>query len=187
MVLTSIIKLSPLESKDLIFLIRDIPDFPHAGILFKDITPLLASPKARDFVVASISEFYSDEHIEAIVAIEARGFIFGSLIASAMKIPFVPVRKEGKLPYKTIKQKYDLEYGSSCLEIHEDALRAGQRVLIHDDLLATGGTAIAAASLVSKLGAHVIDFSFIVNLTFLGGEQLISTKFLKPPHYLINY
>ena len=176
-----------MENKDIIALVRDIPNFPHDGILFKDITPLLANPEARDFIVSEIADFYSNERIEAIVAIEARGFIFGSLIASAMKLPFIPIRKEGKLPYKTIKQKYDLEYGSSCLEIHEDALRSGQRVLIHDDLLATGGTALAAAALVSKLGASVIDFYIIVNLTFLPGEQLIQTKYLKSPHYLIKY
>ena len=176
-----------MENKDLIALVRDIPNFPHDGILFKDITPLLANPEARDFIVSEIADFYSNESIEAIVAIEARGFIFGSLIASAMRLPLIPIRKEGKLPYKTIKQKYDLEYGSSCLEIHEDALRAGQRVLIHDDLLATGGTALAAGALISKLGASVIDFSFIVNLTFLPGEQLIFNKYSKPPHYLIKY
>lgn len=176
-----------MENKDLIALVRDIPNFPHDGILFKDITPLLANPEARDFIVSEIADFYSNESIEAIVAIEARGFIFGSLIASAMRLPLIPIRKEGKLPYKTIKQKYDLEYGSSCLEIHEDALRAGQRVLIHDDLLATGGTALAAGALISKLGASVIDFSFIVNLTFLPGEQLIFNKYSKPPHYLKKY
>ncbi len=172
---------------DLKQLIRNVPDFPKPGIIFKDITPLLADPKARDFIVSSILDFYSPIKIDAVVAIEARGFIFGSLIASALKLPFVPIRKEGKLPYKTIKQSYELEYGNSTIEIHEDALKKGSNVLIHDDLLATGGTAIAAAKLIEKLGCHVIDFSFIVNLSFLAGEQSIVRKFNKPPHYILNY
>jgi adenine phosphoribosyltransferase len=176
-----------LENKDLAFFIRDVPNFPKDGILFKDITPLLADTNARDFVVSEISNFYSREKIEAVVAIEARGFIFGSLIASAMNVPFIPIRKEGKLPYKTLRQEYNLEYGNGCLEIHEDALSRGQRVLIHDDLLATGGTAMAAADLISKMGANLIGFSFIVNLSFLPGEQILLDKFLKRPHYLINY
>ncbi len=104
-----------MENKDLISLVRDVPNFPHDEIPFKDITPLLANPEARDFVVSTIADFYSNERIEAIVAIEARGFIFGSLIASAMKLPLIPIRKEGKLPYKTIKQKYDLEYAGKSL------------------------------------------------------------------------
>ena len=167
--------------------IRDVPDFPKKGIVFKDITPLLANPEARDSIVSIIANQYKNIPIDALVAIEARGFIFGALIAAALKVPFIPVRKEGKLPYKTIKQHYELEYGTSCLEIHEDALAAGSRVLIHDDLLATGGTALAAAELITKLGCTIVDFSFIVNLTFLPGEQLIVKKFFKPPHYIIGY
>ena len=168
-------------------LIRNVPDFPRSGVIFKDITPLLAHTKARDYVVSSIVDFYMSMKIDAVAAIEARGFIFGSLIASAMKVPFIPIRKEGKLPYKTIQQSYELEYGKSTLEIHEDALSKDSNVLIHDDLLATGGTAMAAALLIEKLGSKVIHFSFIVNLSFLPGEQLIVKKFNKAPHYSINY
>jgi adenine phosphoribosyltransferase len=176
-----------LENNDLKSLIRDVPDFPQKGILFKDITPLLANPQARKRVVETIVEFYKDVNIEAIVAVEARGFIFGSLVASLMDIPFILVRKQGKLPYKTISQTYNLEYGSSCLQIHEDALHKGQRVLIHDDPLATGGTALAAAQLATQLGAEVVDFSFIINLSVLGGEEMIRNQFAKTPHYLIKY
>ncbi len=176
-----------MNSESIKQLIRSVPDFPKPGIVFKDITPLLAHPSARNYIVDSIVEYYTTQAIDALVAIEARGFIFGALIASAMKIPFIPIRKEGKLPYKTIQQRYELEYGQSCLEVHEDALKAGSRVLIHDDLLATGGTALAAAQLIEKLGGHVFDFSFIVNLSFLPGEKLIWERFSKAPHYVINY
>src|SRR5262245_34761150 len=136
-------------------IIRDVEDFPKPGILFKDITPILAEPVIRREIIHAISNHFRPMGLDAVVAIEARGFILGSLIAQELNLPFVPVRKSGKLPYKTIREEYSLEYGTASIEIHEDALGRGDRVLVHDDLLATGGTASAAGQLVNKLGATV--------------------------------
>ena len=168
-------------------LFRDVPDFPREGIIFKDITPLLANPAARDSVVREMASHFSDQKIEAVAAVEARGFIFGSLLASALNVPFIPVRKAGKLPYKKLSEEYVLEYGNASLEIHEDAIAKGQRVLIHDDLLATGGTATAAGNLVRKLGGIVAGYSFVINLSFLPGEQLLKDRFDVQPHYLMKF
>lgn len=150
--------------------IRDVADFPKPGILFKDITPIfydqtLCSRIAEGFIERMPSK------PDAIVGIESRGFLFGFLMANKLNIPFVLIRKSGKLPYKTTSHEYELEYGSSKIEIHEDALQKGWNVLIHDDLLATGGTAAAAAHLVKKLGANVIGFNFVVGLDFLNGKE----------------
>ncbi len=168
-------------------LFRDVPDFPREGIIFKDITPLLANPAARESVVREITVHFVNKGIEAVAAVEARGFIFGSLLASALKVPFIPVRKAGKLPYKKISEEYSLEYGNASIEIHEDAITKGQHVLIHDDLLATGGTASAAGNLVKKLGGIVAGYSFVINLSFLPGEQLLKDKFGVQPHYLMKF
>jgi len=168
-------------------LLRDVPDFPKPGIVFKDITPLLANPTARKQTVQAIAEFYHDAKIDAVAAVEARGFIFGTLIADALDVPFIPVRKSGKLPYKKIQQHYALEYGTATLEMHEDALQPGCRVLIHDDLLATGGTSGAAASMIKKLNGEIAGFSFIINLAFLPGEKNLVREFSVKPHYLISY
>ncbi len=151
--------------------IRDIPDFPKLGIVFKDITPILKDPELCRQVVAAFVAQVQTLDIDVVVGIESRGFLFGMLVANALNVPFVPIRKQGKLPYKTLSQSYDLEYGSATLEIHADALQAGQKVLIHDDLLATGGTVAAAASLVKQLGATPTAFAFIVSLDFLEGEK----------------
>jgi adenine phosphoribosyltransferase len=150
--------------------LRDIPNFPKPGILFKDITPVFYDQKLCTRIVDEfIARF--DTKPDAIVGIESRGFLFGFLVANKLDIPFVLVRKAGKLPYKTVSIEYDLEYGTSKIEMHEDALQKGWNVIIHDDLLATGGTADAAANLVKKLGANVLGFNFVIGLDFLNGEK----------------
>lgn len=155
--------------------IRDVPDFPKKGIMFKDITPLLLDPKLCTKIVDGFAEKFEALNIDAIAAIEARGFFFGLMIAQRLKKPFIPIRKQGKLPYNTISKTYALEYGSATIEMHDDAVLPGQNILIHDDLLATGGTGVAASELIKELGGNVAGFSFIVDLTFLNG-----TKKLEP-------
>jgi adenine phosphoribosyltransferase len=167
--------------------IRDVPDFPKPGILFKDITPVLATPSLVREILKNLVEEFMPYHFDAIVGIESRGFIFGALLAHELNVPFVPVRKAGKLPYNTLSQSYALEYGQATIEIHNDALKPGAKVLIHDDLLATGGTAVASAKLVQKLGAEVRAFSFLINLSFLKGEDILIKELGVKPHYLINY
>jgi adenine phosphoribosyltransferase len=157
-------------------IVRDIPDFPKEGIIFKDITPILSSPKLVSEIVDWFVDKARKDQIDVIVGVESRGFFFGLMIAERLGVPFVPVRKAGKLPYNTIAHSYDLEYGSATVEIHEDALKPGQRVMIHDDLLATGGTAMAAATLVEKLGAKVCNYTFLIELSFLEGKKNISTN-----------
>ena len=151
--------------------IRDIPDFPQPGILFRDITPLLQDPNAFKFVIDRFADEYRDASLSAVVAIESRGFIFGAPLARNLGIPFVPVRKAGKLPAKHISVEYSLEYGTSQLDIHEDALKRGGKALIVDDLLATGGTANAAAKLVELLGAEVHAIAFVIELALLHGRD----------------
>jgi len=166
--------------------IRDIPNFPKQGILFKDITPILEDPELTNEVTDGLIEPFKNNEIDAVLGIESRGFFWGLLMAQRMKVPFIPVRKEGKLPYKTIKHKYDLEYGSAVIEVHEDAIKAGSKVLIHDDLLATGGTASAAAKLVMKRQAVVAGFSFLVILNFLKGTDVL--KPISPQiHSVVEY
>lgn len=168
-------------------LLRDVPDFPKPGVLFKDITPLLSNPSARRRVVEMIASHFSSLNINALAAVEARGFIFGSLIAQELNIPFIPVRKAGKLPYKKISEDYMLEYGQATIEMHTDAFPHGCRVLLHDDLLATGGTATAAGRMVQQLGGIVAGYSFIINLSFLPGEKLIQDEFKINPHYIVKF
>jgi adenine phosphoribosyltransferase len=151
--------------------VRDVPDFPKPGIIFKDITPILKDAELCSDITKALAAQLEGIDIDVVAGIESRGFLFGMLLAQALKVPFVPIRKAGKLPFKTIQQKYELEYGNAVLELHEDALLAGQRVLIHDDLLATGGTVVAAAKLIRKLDADVAAFSFLIGLDFLGGKQ----------------
>ncbi|MBI2264845.1 MAG: adenine phosphoribosyltransferase [Armatimonadetes bacterium] len=153
--------------------IRDIPDFPQKGILFRDITPLLRDPLALDCVVDRFHQYYRDKNIQVVAAIEARGYILGSPLALRLGAGFVPVRKPGKLPYKTISQEYSLEYGVNTLEIHADAVNKGERVLILDDLIATGGSAAATSRLVEKLGGVVAGFGFMIELTFLKGREVL--------------
>jgi adenine phosphoribosyltransferase len=168
-------------------IIRDVQDFPKPGIVFKDITPILSEPAIRREIIQAISNHFRPLALDAVVAIEARGFILGSLIAQELHLPFIPVRKSGKLPFKTIKEEYSLEYGKATVEIHRDALGPGDRVLIHDDLLATGGTATAAGQLVRKLGAEVGGFSFLINLSFLPGAALLQRTFDIQPFSVVNY
>jgi adenine phosphoribosyltransferase len=150
--------------------IRDVPDFPKPGILFRDITPVFYDQKLCSEIVEGFVESMGDRP-DAVVGIESRGFLFGFMVANRLGIPFVLVRKAGKLPHKTISQEYALEYGASKIEMHEDALKKNWRVVIHDDLLATGGTAAATASLVEKTGATVSGFNFVIGLDFLDGKS----------------
>jgi adenine phosphoribosyltransferase len=151
--------------------IRDIPDFPKPGIIFKDITPLVKDPAALRYAVHQLLHPFLDRDITAIAGMEARGFIFGSLVAWELGLPFIPLRKPGKLPYDVQSVSYDLEYGSAALEAHTDAFETTDRVLLIDDLLATGGTAKASCELVEKLGAKVVACAFIVELDFLEGRE----------------
>ncbi len=155
--------------------VREVMDFPKAGISFKDITPLLLDPQVSQQILDALVELVKSLNLNAIVGIDSRGFLFGPSLARALNIPFVLVRKKGKLPADTIQVEYDLEYGSACLEMHKDAIKAGDRVLIHDDLLATGGTAKASAQLVEQLGGKVAAFAFIIDLAFLKGSQQLQS------------
>lgn len=156
---------------DLKAFIRDIPDFPKPGILFRDITPLLASPVAFQAAIDRFVEHYADQKIDVVVAAEARGFIFAAPLALRLKAAFVPVRKPGKLPYSVHSFSYELEYGKDTLQMHTDAVVAGQRVLVIDDLLATGGTVEACLRLVEKSGADVVGCGFAIHLKDLGGTE----------------
>lgn len=153
--------------------IRDIQDFPKPGIGFKDITPLLAHPEASKKCLQLLLEGLKNQKIDKVVGVESRGFFFGTLLAQELNAGFVPVRKPKKLPFETISATYDLEYGTDTLEIHIDAIQKGEKVLIHDDVLATGGTAKAVCKLVEKLGGEIVQLSFIMELTFLNGREKI--------------
>jgi adenine phosphoribosyltransferase len=154
--------------------VRDIRDFPRPGIVFKDITPLLLNPSALDASVSRLERFARPLDVDLVVAAEARGFILGGALARALGVGFVPARKPGKLPHEVVSAEYTLEYGIDALEVHADALAGGARVLIHDDLLATGGTAQALCELVSRRGAEVIACVFLVELTFLDGRSRLA-------------
>ncbi|MBN2052375.1 adenine phosphoribosyltransferase [Candidatus Woesearchaeota archaeon] len=153
--------------------IRTIPNFPKKGIMFRDITTLLQNPKAFKKTCDALYKRYKGKKIDVVVAIESRGFIFGSVLAYMLGVGFVPVRKPGKLPHKTIREEYELEYGKDAVEMHADAISKGQRVLIIDDLIATGGTVAAAIKLVEKLGGKVLECCFVVELPELKGRQKI--------------
>ena len=156
--------------------VRDIPNFPKQGIVFKDITPILLNPELCSDIVDEFIDKMNNVHLDYICGIESRGFFFGLMIANRLGVPFVPIRKEGKLPGDTISYSYDLEYGSSTIEIHDGVIKKGSKVMIHDDLLATGGTAKAAYELVKSQGAEVVSFSFLVNLSFLNGADKIKSN-----------
>jgi adenine phosphoribosyltransferase len=164
--------MSSLESR-LMSVIRDVPDFPKPGIVFKDITPVLARPDLMNSVTEHFAERYRGK-VDAVVGMESRGFIFGTPIALALGAAFVPARKPGKLPYERISEEYDLEYGTARLDMHIDAIRPGQRVLIVDDLIATGGTALATAKLVERLGGTVVAMAFVIELAFLPGRAAVA-------------
>jgi len=161
---------------DLASTIRDVPDFPQKGILFKDITTLLKNPAALRETIKRMLGFCEGKEIDLVAGIESRGFIFGVPIAHELGVGFIPVRKPGKLPAETIHESYELEYGTNRLEIHIDAVQAGQNVLVVDDLLATGGTALATCHLIERLGGKVISLVFAIELNFLKGRQVIGDR-----------
>ena len=159
---------------DLTKYIRDVPDFPKEGIIFKDITPLLKDHDALTYAIKQIHDHFTDFGITGVAGIESRGFIFGCPIAGMFEVGFIPIRKPGKLPYTTHSEEYALEYGTDCIEMHIDAVNPGDKILIVDDLLATGGTAVAAKNLIEKAGAQVAGFGFVVELGFLNGREKLS-------------
>jgi adenine phosphoribosyltransferase len=169
---------------DLRALIRDVPDFPKPGIMFKDITPLLKSPKALEYVIDGLARPFESERITSVAAIESRGFIFGSCVAQKLGAGFVPIRKPGKLPWTARRYEYQLEYGSDALEIHHDAVDASDRVLLIDDVLATGGTAAAAAFLIRECGATLAGVGMVIELSFLDGRKKLDGTTV---HSLIQY
>lgn len=164
--------------------IRDIPDFPKKGILFRDITPLLADKEALGEAISTLAGPYIDAGIDYVAAVEARGFIFGSAVARELNCGFVPLRKKGKLPYETESVSYALEYGTDTIEVHRDAVKPGDKVLMVDDLLATGGTMKAACELVEKLGAEIAGLTFLIELADLGGRASLEGY---PIHVIMTY
>jgi adenine phosphoribosyltransferase len=164
--------------------VRDVPDFPQPGITFKDITPMLLEPAALRSAVASLAEIARPLSPDIVVAAEARGFILGAALALELDAGFVPARKPGKLPHEVVSAEYELEYGTDSLEVHADAFAGGTRVLLHDDLLATGGTARAVCELADRLGAQVLGCVFLLELAFLGGRERLEPY---PVHSLIRY
>jgi len=164
--------------------IRSIPNFPKKGIVFRDITTLLKDPKAMKLVIDLFYEEYRDENISKVVSVESRGFIFGAALAYKLHAGFLPIRKKGKLPADTVQQQYDLEYGTDSMEIHTDAIQPGDRIIVHDDLLATGGTIEAACKLVERLQGEIVGLSFLIELSFLNGRERIKQY---PIQTLITY
>ncbi len=154
--------------------IRNIPDFPIKGVLFRDIAPILANPKLFKIAVDVLCDRHKGKDIRAVAAVDARGFIFGGAMARALKVGFIPIRKQGKLPFTTIEESYELEYGSATLAMHIDALQPGDTVLLVDDLLATGGTAAASARLIEKLGARIVEIAFLIELASLKGREKLT-------------
>jgi adenine phosphoribosyltransferase len=169
---------------DLKNIIRDVPDFPKPGIIFKDITTLLKDKEAFRLVVNQMAERYGHQSIQKVVGIESRGFIFGGALAYLLGCGFVPARKPNKLPYERISENYDLEYGSNTLELHTDAIMAGEAVVLVDDLLATGGTALAVLNLIERLQGRVMGMEFLIELEFLQGRKQLNNY---PVHSLICY
>ncbi len=164
--------------------IRQIPDFPKPGVVFQDITPLLANAEAFGYAIREMASPYIDKSVRYVAAVEARGFIFGSAIATVLKTGFIPMRKKGKLPHQTAAVAYGLEYGQDAIEVHRDAIRPGERVLLVDDVLATGGTMAAACELIRNLGGEICGLSFLIELSDLGGRRKLCSY---PIHRLIVY
>tara|TARA_B100001115_G_C15764350_1_gene374690 strand:+ start:219 stop:746 length:528 start_codon:yes stop_codon:yes gene_type:complete len=158
-------------SKKIDLAIREVPNFPKLGINFKDITSLLLDPQLSYEIIDNFVQRLKGKKVDAIVGVESRGFLFGFLLANKMGIPFIPIRKVGKLPGETLKYKYDLEYGSAEVEVHKSDIKKGWNIVVHDDLLATGGTACAAAELITELGAKVYAFTFVISLDYLNGDE----------------
>ena len=165
--------------------IRSIPDFPKEGILFRDITPVLGNPELCKGIINLLADQWLDKDVDAIAGIESRGFLFGMGLAAQMNVPFVPLRKKGKLPGETFETEYQLEYGTACLELQKDAIPSRSKVLIHDDLLATGGTALAAADLIKQSGCDIAGFSFLIELAFF--QALPKLEETAPARRLISY
>jgi adenine phosphoribosyltransferase len=170
--------------ENLTALIRDIPDFPEPGVVFKDITPVLADAKAFSELIDAMAKPYQDREISKVAGIEARGFTLATPVAGRLGAGFVPVRKPGKLPHATVREDYTLEYGSDSLEIHQDAAKPGERILLVDDVIATGGTAAAAIRLLRGIGADVVGFSVFIELGFLNGARMLDGV---PLHALVTY
>lgn len=166
-----------MKKSEVIALIAQIPDYPKPGVLFKDVTPISADPNAVEFINSQIKAHFAVLNINKIVGVEARGFILGASLATYLNVGFVPIRKQGKLPRDTYRQEYELEYGVDAVEIHQDALNKGDRVLIVDDVLATGGTATAASKLIEECGAMPVGLAVLLNLDFLGGEQKLKAAY----------
>ena len=164
--------------------IRAVADFPEPGILFRDVTPLLADPEALAFAVAELVRPFADDGVDAVAGIDARGFIFGALAAGELATPFVPIRKAGKLPYRTLSESYELEYGHGTLEMHADAVAPGTRILVVDDLIATGGTACATCALIERGGGNVVGLSFVIELEALAGRNKLAGHAV---HALVGY
>ncbi|RMH62874.1 MAG: adenine phosphoribosyltransferase [Calditrichaeota bacterium] len=173
-----------MKTDDLYNIIRDVPDFPKPGILFKDITPLLKSPQHFSYCLDVLQQILSDYKFDYIAGIESRGFVFAAPLADRLNTGFVPIRKPGKLPWKSYQESYDLEYGSNTLEIHRDALEKGSRVVVMDDLLATGGTALAANKLVEKCDGTVVLDLFVIGLSFLNGTKVLEDY---PTKTILNF
>ncbi len=169
---------------DLTAYIRDVPDFPKPGIVFKDITPLLKDPGALETAVQALAEPYRHANLASVAAIESRGFIFAAAVAVELGCGFVPLRKPNKLPAETTSATYELEYGTDTIEVHVDAIHPGDRVAVIDDVIATGGTAVAAVELVESLGGDLVGISFLIDLAFLGGSARLSDH---PVHTVITY
>ena len=156
--------------------LRDIYDFPKKGIVFKDITPLLGDASAFNYAAKALLDLVNSREVDVVVGVESRGFFFGSILARDLNARFVPVRKQGKLPFDTVSETFTLEYGTDTLEMHKDAIQPGDKVLLHDDVLATGGTAVAVVNLIEKLGGEVVQCNFLIELTFLKGRDHLNNK-----------
>lgn len=165
--------------------VRDVPDFPKPGIVFKDITPLLADPVLFKLALDALTATIGDTSVDKIVAIDARGFIFGAAVADRLNAGFIPMRKKGKLPHTTASAPYSLEYGDAEMEIHEDAIKPGEKLFLVDDLLATGGTAGAAVNLIKQLGGDLVAISFLIELTFLNGRDQLDQEI--PTYAILSY
>lgn len=166
--------------------VRNVPDFPKKGIDFKDISTLMMNPELSNQIVDVLADHYKEFDIDKIAGVESRGFLIGYALALKLNKPFILIRKKGKLPYKKVEQSYDLEYGSATIEMHSDAVEVGDKVLIHDDLLATGGSAEASAKLIQKCGGEIVGFNFLIYLTFLNGQSKL-TNYTKNIINLASY
>ncbi|MFP4088783.1 MAG: adenine phosphoribosyltransferase [Cyclobacteriaceae bacterium] len=173
-----------MSTEELAAFVRDVKDFPKEGIVFKDLTTLMQNPRAFRAASEALMKNMEGQQVDKVACVESRGFFFGALLADRLSAGFVPIRKPGKLPYKTRKECYALEYGNDCLEIHEDAIRPGEKILMHDDLLATGGTALAACKLIEQLGGEIIQASFLIELSFLKGRDKLSAY---PTYAVLSY